>query len=102
MHSEQTRQQTRHDSSRPATSAGAPNDSARLATIRADVTATEDAWGNAMVKKDSATMGRLMADEYVSLGPDGDSTTKQAVLREMTSNTYNASAVTARTCAFKR
>ena len=71
-----------------ATTPAIPNDSARLATMRADIKATEDAWGDAMVKKDSATMSRLMADEYVSLGPNGDSTAKQAVLHEMTSNTY--------------
>ena len=66
-----------------ATQAGAPNDSARVATMRAEITAAEKAWGDAAVKKDSAGMSSLMADEYVSLGPNGDSMPKQAVLREM-------------------
>jgi ketosteroid isomerase-like protein len=80
-----TRQSATKDTTAPAaaTTTRMPNDSARAAALRSELDAVEKSWSDATIKKDTAALGRLLADEFVTLLPNGDSVPKQTVLHDM-------------------
>lgn len=61
---------------------------AQEATIR-ELERLEDLWGKAEVAKDSATLGQLLAEDFMSIGADGAISDRAHYLADIKANTQD-------------
>lgn len=59
----------------------APRDTAASSDIRAEVLAVETAWNDALVRKDTAAVARILAPDFVYVAPDGEMAGRELLLR---------------------
>jgi len=68
--------------------------SADSSAVQAKLKEMEDAWVKALVSKDTATVGNLIADDFAGFNPDGKHNTKSQLLDEAKNETATLSSST--------
>ena len=58
----------------------AQENAADSSAVQANLKQMEDAWVKALVSKDSAAVGNLIADDFAGFNPDGKHVTKSQLL----------------------
>ena len=74
--------------------ARAQEDAADSSAVQAKLKEMEDAWVKALVAKDQAAVGNMIADDFAGFNPDGKHVTKSQLLDEMKSEPNPPSSAT--------
>ena len=74
--------------------AHAQETAADSSAVQAKLKQMEDAWVKALVNKDSAAVGNMIADDFAGFNPDGKHVTKSQMLDEMKNESNTLSSAT--------
>ncbi len=72
----------------------AQENSADSSAVQANLKGMEDAWVKALVAKDSAAVGNMIADDFAGFNPDGKHVGKSQLLDEMKNEPNTVSSAT--------
>src|ERR1700719_1412329 len=74
--------------------ARAQENAADSSAVQANLKQMEDAWVKALVNKDQAAVGNMIADDFAGFNPDGKHVTKSQLLDEMKNESNTLSSAT--------
>ena len=74
--------------------AHAQENAADSSAVQANLKQMEDAWVKALISKDSAAVGNMIADDFAGFNPEGKHATKSQLLDEMKNDPNTLSSAT--------